>query len=111
LAGSRRREGIYWRGARACPARSGHLQPRGLPPLPEALGADLPVLLDGEAGVPRVVVTDKLASYPPALKRVLPRTEHRRHKGLNNRAENAYRQVSTERSQQWREAVGLTPTV
>jgi putative transposase len=40
---------------------------------------------------PRVVITDKLASYPPALRRVLPRAEHRRHKGLNNRAENSHR--------------------
>lgn len=39
---------------------------------------------------PRVVVTDKLASYAPALKQVLPRTEHRKHKGLNNRAENSH---------------------
>jgi putative transposase len=39
---------------------------------------------------PRVVITDKLASYPPALRRVLPKTEHRRHKGLNNRAENSH---------------------
>ncbi len=39
---------------------------------------------------PRVVITDKLASYPPALRRVLPDTEHRRHKGLNNRAENSH---------------------
>jgi len=30
---------------------------------------------------PRVVITDKLASYPRALRRVLPNTEHRRHKG------------------------------
>jgi putative transposase len=37
------------------------------------------------------VITDKLASYPPALRRVLPRAEHRRHKGLNNRAENSHR--------------------
>ena len=36
---------------------------------------------------PRVVVTDKLASYAPAIKAVLPRTEHRAHKGLNNVAE------------------------
>src|SRR5437870_12078696 len=48
-------------------------------------------VLDGEAGSePRVVITDKLASYPPALRRVLPNTEHRRHKGLNNRAENSH---------------------
>jgi putative transposase len=39
---------------------------------------------------PRVVITDKLASYPPALRRVLPNTEHRRHTGLNNRAENSH---------------------
>jgi putative transposase len=39
---------------------------------------------------PRVVVTDKLASYAPAIKKVLPRTEHRQHKGLNNRAENSH---------------------
>ena len=50
-------------------------------------------VLAGEARAPRVAVTDKLASYPPALKRVLPQTEHRRHKGLNNRAENSHRAV------------------
>ena len=50
-------------------------------------------VLEGEGVTPRVVVTDKLASYPPALKRVLPQTEHRQHKGLNNRAENSHRPV------------------
>jgi putative transposase len=50
-------------------------------------------VLAGEGRAPRVAVTDKLASYPPALKRVLPHTEHRRHKGLNNRAENSHRPV------------------
>ena len=39
------------------------------------------------------VVTDKRASYPPALRRVLPGAEHRRYKGLNNRAENSHRPV------------------
>src|SRR6266851_8717756 len=39
---------------------------------------------------PRVVITDKLASYLPALPPVLPTTEHRRHKGLNNQAENSH---------------------
>ncbi len=39
---------------------------------------------------PRVVVTDKLTSYVPAIKRVLPNAEHRRHNGLNNRAENSH---------------------
>jgi DDE domain len=38
-------------------------------------------VLEGEGVAPRVVVTDKLASYPSALKRVLPQAEHRRHKG------------------------------
>src|SRR5437667_1181591 len=48
-------------------------------------------VLDGEASAePRVVITDKLASYPPAIRRALPNSEHRRHKGLNNRAENSH---------------------
>ena len=111
-------------------------------------------LIDGHGCQPRVVITDKLASYPPALRHVLPQAEHRRHKGLNNRAENshrpvrkrertlqrfkspehaqqflepfsavhnhfrprrhllaadAYRQIRTERFQQWREAARLSP--
>ena len=48
-------------------------------------------VLDGEEQAPRVAVTDKLASYPPAIKRVPPTAEHRRHKGLNNRAESSHR--------------------
>jgi putative transposase len=36
-----------------------------------------------------VVITDKLSSYRPALRRILPNVDHRRHKGLNNRAENS----------------------
>jgi putative transposase len=39
---------------------------------------------------PRIVVIDKLASYGPALRQVLPETEHHKHKGLNNRAENSH---------------------
>jgi putative transposase len=50
-------------------------------------------VLAGEVTAPRVVITDKLASYPPAVRRVLPGVEHRRHKGLNNRAENSHRAV------------------
>jgi putative transposase len=50
-------------------------------------------VLAGEEQAPRVVVTGKLASYPPALRRVLPVTEYRRHKGLNNRAKNSHRPV------------------
>ena len=37
------------------------------------------------------MITDKVARYPPAVRRVLPGVEHRRHKGLNNRAENSHR--------------------
>jgi putative transposase len=48
-------------------------------------------VVEGCGTRPRVVVTDKLASYPPALRRVLPGVEHRRHKRLNNRAENSHR--------------------
>jgi putative transposase len=48
-------------------------------------------LIEGQGYRPRVVVTDNLASYPPAMRRVPPGVEHRRHKGLNNRAENSHR--------------------
>ena len=40
--------------------------------------------------VPRVLVTDKLASYPSARRRVLRSVEHRQSKYLNNRAENSH---------------------
>ena len=35
---------------------------------------------------PRVMITDKLASYGAAKREVMPSVEHRQHKGLNNRA-------------------------
>ncbi len=38
-------------------------------------------LLKGLTYVPRVVITDKLASYGAAMREVLPSVEHRRHKG------------------------------
>ena len=47
-------------------------------------------LLKGLQYVPRVLITDKLASYGLAHREVLPGVEHRRHKGLNNRAENSH---------------------
>jgi putative transposase len=47
-------------------------------------------LLKRQGRPPRVLVTDKLASYPAATKELLPGVEHRRHKGLNNRAENSH---------------------
>ena len=46
-------------------------------------------LLKGLEYVPRVVVTDKLGSYPAARRRVARSVEHRRSKYLNNRAENS----------------------
>jgi putative transposase len=52
-------------------------------------------VLAGCGRAPRVIVTDKLASYPPAIRRVLPGAEHRRHKRLNNRAEVAWSQRTT----------------
>ena len=40
--------------------------------------------------VPRVLITDKLGSYEAAKQEVMPSVEHRRHKRLNNRAENSH---------------------
>ncbi len=51
--------------------------------------------------VPRVLITDKLASYGAAKREVLPSVEHRRHKGLNNRAENSH-QPTRERERRMR---------
>ena len=39
---------------------------------------------------PRIIVTDKLRSYQKPIKQMTPDTDHRRHKGLNNRAENSH---------------------
>ena len=47
-------------------------------------------LLKGLERVPRVIVTDKLASYEVAHHRTMPSVEHRRSKYLNNRAENSH---------------------
>src|SRR3978361_1116399 len=47
-------------------------------------------LLKRQMRPPRVMVTDKLASYSAAKDEVMPSVEHRRHKGLNNRAENSH---------------------
>ena len=60
----------------------------------EAAGRFLRRVLEAEDGVePRVIVSDKLRSYPPAIKRVVPHADHHRHKRLNNRAENSHRPV------------------
>jgi putative transposase len=47
-------------------------------------------LLKGLEYVPRVLVTDTLASYGAAVRRLMPGVEHRRSKYLNNRAENSH---------------------
>ncbi|PZS21759.1 MAG: IS6 family transposase [Pseudonocardiales bacterium] len=47
-------------------------------------------LLTGLEYVPRVLVTDKLASYGVARHRLMTGVEHRRSKYLNNRAENSH---------------------
>jgi putative transposase len=47
-------------------------------------------LLKGLRYVPRVIVTDKLASYGAAMREILPSVEHRQHRYLNNRAENSH---------------------
>jgi putative transposase len=47
-------------------------------------------LLKRQMRPPRVMVTDKLASYGAAKREIMPGVEHRQHKGLNNRAENSH---------------------
>ncbi len=47
-------------------------------------------LLKRQCRAPRVMITDKLASYGAAKRQVMPSVEHRKHKGLNNRAENSH---------------------
>jgi putative transposase len=47
-------------------------------------------LLMRQCRAPRVMVTDKLASYGAAKREAMPSVEHRMHKGLNNRAENSH---------------------
>jgi putative transposase len=47
-------------------------------------------LLKRQGWTPRRLVTDKLAAYGAAKREVAPGIEHRRHKGLNNRAENSH---------------------
>jgi putative transposase len=47
-------------------------------------------LLKGLLYVPRVISTDKLASYGAAKRELLPSVEHRQHRYLNNRAENSH---------------------
>jgi len=39
---------------------------------------------------PRVAISDKLPSYRKPIKNIMPHTEHRTHKRLNNRVENTH---------------------
>src|SRR5918995_3539064 len=47
-------------------------------------------LLKKQGVAPRVLITDKLASYGAAQREIMPSVEHRQHRGLNNRAENSH---------------------
>ena len=58
-------------------------------------------LLKELADVPRVVITDTLASDGAAKREVLPRVEHRQHQRRNNRAEHAH-QPTRERERRMR---------
>jgi predicted metal-dependent RNase len=60
-------------------------------------------LLKGLRYVPRVLVTDKLASYPVAHRRLMRSVEHRRSKYLNNRAENVRHEVARNEWIRWQE--------
>ena len=90
-----------------CAARfSGVIRKRQRNPTVDSEGLELEVFLQkrrnkkaalrflsrllGSHLVPRVIVTDKLKSYNKPIKFMCPNTEHRSHKGLNNRVENAH---------------------
>jgi hypothetical protein len=47
-------------------------------------------LLKRQCRAPRIMITDKLPSYGAAKREMMPGVEHRKHKGLNNRAENSH---------------------
>lgn len=56
----------------------------------QALADLLTRLLKKQGVAPKRMITDKLRSYGAARRQVMPGVEHRSHKGLNNRAENAH---------------------
>ncbi|MGB7302506.1 MAG: DDE-type integrase/transposase/recombinase [Burkholderiaceae bacterium] len=47
-------------------------------------------VLQRQGGAPRQVVTDRLSSYPSAIRTVLPQSEHDTRRYANNRAENSH---------------------
>ena len=55
-------------------------------------------LLKRQCRAPRVLITDKLPSDGAAKREVMPGVEHRRHKGLNNRAENSHQPTRRRRA-------------
>jgi putative transposase len=50
-------------------------------------------LLYKEGSIPRVVITDKLASYKAGLRKLGLYLDHRKHKSLNNRMEGSHQHV------------------
>src|SRR3954447_19054867 len=69
-------------------------------------------LLKKQCRAPRVMITDKLASYGAAKDEVMPSVEHRRHKGLNNRAENSHQPTRRrERQMKGVQVAGPGPTL
>jgi len=46
--------------------------------------------LSRQCRVPRALIIDKLASYSTAKRKVMPPVDHRKHKGLINRAKNSH---------------------
>src|SRR5215471_4089241 len=67
----------------------------------EAAARFFKMLLRGAMYAPRVVVTDRLASYNTPCAELLPNAIHRRYKGLNNRAESSH-QSTRERERRMR---------
>ncbi|CDF34481.1 unnamed protein product [Chondrus crispus] len=65
-------------------------------------------VLQRQGRAPRVIVTDKLASYPAAIRTVLPESEHDTRCYANNRAESS--QQATRRQEQW-DGLLLTQTI
>jgi putative transposase len=47
-------------------------------------------LLRKQGRPPKRIITDKLGSYSAARRKIMPKVEHRQHRGLNNRAENSH---------------------
>ena len=76
--------------ARGRPARQCARRPDAVTPKRVGRQEVLPPTTQGMRYVPRVLVTDRLASYGPADRVVMPSVEHRQSKYLNNRAENSH---------------------